>query len=178
MSQFSLSRVWTLALCLLLSGLLLDVGTGAAQEIGLVPWLGGPTPPLILKDLNGQSYDLMQARGKAVVIHFWATWCPPCQEELPAIQQFRDLFRDRPVEIVTVNVAEGEKRVQRFAAEVSLKLPVLLDRNAEAQHAWKVRGLPATFVLDAQGAIRYWYLGELDWSQPALVRTIESILPR
>jgi thiol-disulfide isomerase/thioredoxin len=172
-------RWWLPGLPLLLVAVLLaTLPASAGETVDLVAWTGGPTPPLRLKGLDGQSYDLTQQRGKALVINFWATWCPPCREELPTLARLRETLRDLPIEIVTVNVAEGENRVKQFVANMSLQLPVLLDRNAEAQHDWKVRGLPATFVLDPDGAIRYWYLGELDWSQPNIQHTVESVIPR
>ncbi len=178
MSRFGSHAVSRLALGVALSVVFMAALAGAAEDVDLVAWPGGPTPPLVLKDLDGRPYDLAQARGKAVLINFWATWCPPCRDELPTLQQLRESLRGRPLDIVTVNVAEGESRVKRFAAELPLSLPVLLDRDAEAQHAWKVRGLPATFIVDAAGTIRYWYLGELDWAQPKVRHTIESVLPQ
>jgi thiol-disulfide isomerase/thioredoxin len=121
---------------------------------------------------------LTEYRGAVLVVNFWATWCTPCRNELPSLEQLRDAFRGRPFAVLTVNVGDGESRVKRFLAEVPLRLPVLLDRNGEAQRAWRVRGLPATFVLDPEGAIRHWYIGELDWAQPEVLRAIESLLPR
>jgi thiol-disulfide isomerase/thioredoxin len=112
-----------------------------------------------------------------VVVNFWATWCAPCRDELPSLERLRDGLRGRPVEVLAVNVAEGESRVKRYLTEVPLRLPVLLDRNGDAQRAWKIRGLPATFLLGPDGSIRSWYLGELDWAQPTILRTVESLLP-
>jgi len=83
-------------------------------------------------------------------VNFWVTWCAPCREELPSLERLRDALRGRPFEVLAVNVAEGESRVKRFLADVPLRLPVLLDRNGEAQRAWRVRGLPATFLLDPE----------------------------
>jgi thiol-disulfide isomerase/thioredoxin len=150
--------------------------SGATQEVQLPGWTGGPTQPLALKDLDGQLHDLADYRGKVVVVNFWATWCAPCREELPSLERLRDAMRGRPFEALAVNVAEGESRVKRFLAEVPLRLPVLLDTEGDTQRAWKVRGIPATFLLDAQGSIRYWYLGEADWAEPAILRTVESLL--
>ena len=164
---------------LVVLGLLLGaVGlTGATQEAELVAWTGGPTPPLVLQDVDGRPHDLIEYRGKAVVVNFWATWCAPCRNELPSLERLRDVLRGRPLEVLTINVAEGEPRVKRFRNEFPLRLPILLDPNGEAQRAWSVRGLPATFVLDGAGAIRSWSLGELDWAQPKILRTIEALLP-
>jgi thiol-disulfide isomerase/thioredoxin len=150
--------------------------SGAAQEVRLPAWTGGTTQALALKDLTGRLHDLADYRGKAVVVNFWATWCQPCREELPSLERLRDAMRGRQFEVLAVNVAEGEPRVKGFLAEVPLRLPVLLDRDGDTQRAWKVRGLPATFLLDREGAIRYWYLGELDWAQPDILRTVESLL--
>ena len=150
--------------------------SGATPAVRLPTWTGGPTQPLALKDLGGTLHDLAEYRGQVVVVNFWATWCQPCREELPSLERLRDAMRGRRFEVLTVNVAEGEPRVKGFLAEVPLRLPVLLDRDGDTQRAWKVRGLPATFLLDREGVIRYWYLGELDWAQPAILRTVESLV--
>jgi thiol-disulfide isomerase/thioredoxin len=164
---------------LVLLGLLLGLAgvSGAAQEAHLPVWTGGPTPPLAVTDLDGRPHALTDYRGKVVLVNFWATWCAPCREELPSLERLRDALRGRPFEVLAVNVNEGESRVRRFLAEVPLRLPVLLDRDGDAQRAWRVRGLPATFLLDAEGSIRSWYLGELDWARPEILRTVESLLP-
>jgi thiol-disulfide isomerase/thioredoxin len=151
--------------------------SGAAQEVYLPAWTGGPTPSLTLKDPDGRLHDLADYRGKVLLVNFWATWCAPCREELPSLERLGDALRGRPFEILAVNVAEGESRVRRFLTDVPLRLPILLDRDGNAQRAWGVRGLPATFLLDPEGAIRCWYLGELDWAQPQILRTVESLLP-
>ena len=163
----------------LVVGLLLGLAgaSGAAQEAELPAWTGGPTPPLAVTDLDGRHHELTDYRGKVLLVNFWATWCAPCREELPSLEQLRDALRGRPFEVLAVNVNEGDSRVKRFLAEVPLRLPVLLDRNGDAQRAWRVRGLPATFLLDPEGSIRFWYLGELDWAQPKILRTVESLLP-
>ena len=169
----------TAARLLFLSSLLLGLAgaSGAAQEVHLPAWTGGPTPSLALKDPDGRLHDLADYRGKVLLVNFWATWCAPCREELPSLERLRDALRGRPFEALAVNVAEGESRVRRFLTDVPLGLPILLDRDGNAQRAWGVRGLPATFLLDRKGSIRYWYLGELDWAQPKILRTVESLLP-
>jgi thiol-disulfide isomerase/thioredoxin len=168
------STRFLILLCFLLG---LAGASGVAQEVDLPAWRGGPTQLLALKDLDGRPHDLADYRGKVVVVNFWATWCAPCRDELPSLERLRDALRSRPFEVLAVNVAEGEPRVKRFLAEVPFRLPVLLDRDGDTQRAWKVRGLPATFLLDREGSIRFWYLGELDWAQPKILRTVEALLP-
>jgi thiol-disulfide isomerase/thioredoxin len=163
---------------LILASLLLGPAgvSGADREAPLISWTGGPTPALALADMDGRVHNLAEYRGKVLVVNFWATWCAPCRDELPSLERLRETLRGGPFEVFAVNVNENESRVKRFLAEVPLRLPVLLDRNGDTQRAWRVRGLPATFLLDAEGLIRYWYLGELDWTQPNVVHTVESLL--
>jgi thiol-disulfide isomerase/thioredoxin len=167
---------WRLSLLGALLALALSAGAVLAGE--LPEWTGGPTPPLALADLDGRPHDLARYRGRAVLVNFWATWCPPCRDELPSLERLAARLADRPFAALLVNVAEGEGRVRRFLAEHPLTLPVLLDRRGQAQRDWRLRGLPASFLLDAEGRIRRWQMGELDWAAPAVVRTVESLLPR
>jgi cytochrome c biogenesis protein CcmG, thiol:disulfide interchange protein DsbE len=162
----------------LLAGLiLLGPATGAAQQV-LSPWSGGPTPALKLKDLEGREHALAAYRGKVVLVNFWATWCEPCKEEMPSIERLRRSLEGRPFAVLAVNLAEPDGRVQAFLRQVPLGFPVLMDRDAAAAKAWKARMLPATFIVGADGRVRYSYIGELDWSREPVRRQIAELLPR
>jgi cytochrome c biogenesis protein CcmG/thiol:disulfide interchange protein DsbE len=150
----------------------------AAADRSLKSWPGGETPELRLQDLDGRARDLARYRGKVVLINFWATWCEPCRDELPSLQRLREALRDRPFEVLAVDVGEGEARIRTFLEKTPVGFPVLLDRDSIAMKAWNVRGLPSSFVVDADGAIRYSFLGELDWAQEHIVATVRSLLPR
>jgi peroxiredoxin len=143
----------------------------------LRPWEGGPTPPLALKTPSGRMLDLATLRGKVVLVNFWATWCAPCVEEMPALARLRDRFAPRGFEVIAVNQGEMPERVQEFMGRAGLDLPVLMDRNKEASRAWKVRALPTTFVVDPQGRIRLFAEGEVDTGGP-LEEAIAALLPR
>ncbi len=162
----------------LLAGLiLLGPIAGAAQE-ALKPWPGGPTPALKLKDLDGREHALDAYRGKVVLVNFWATWCEPCKEEMPSIERLRRSLEGRPFAVLAVNLAEPDARVQAFLRQVPLGFPVLMDRDAAAAKAWKARMLPATFIVGADGRVRYSYIGELDWSREPVSKQITALLPR
>lgn len=148
---------------------------GAAEL--LRPWTGGATPPLVLKTPAGAVVDLAKLRGKAVLVNFWATWCAPCVEEMPALELLRDRLASRGFEVVAVNQGEMPDRVSAFMGRMGLDLPILMDRDSEAGRAWKVRALPTTFVVDAGGRIRLYAEGELDTGQ-ALEAAILPLLPR
>lgn len=164
------------ALALLAALLLLGSGALAAQQ-ALKPWPGGPTPALKLKDLEGREHALESYRGKVVLVNFWATWCAPCLEEMPSIERLRKSLEGRPFAVLAVNLAEPDARVQAFLARMPLGFPVLMDRDAAAAKAWKARMLPATFIVGADGRVRYSHIGELDWSREPVRKQIAGLLP-
>jgi len=112
-----------------------------------------------------------------VLINFWATWCEPCRDEMPSIERLRKSLDGRPFEVLAVNLAEPESRIRSFLERVPVKFTVLLDRDTAVAKAWKARILPATYVIGADGRIRYAYVGELDWSQESVRRAIAGLLP-
>lgn len=104
-------------------------------------------PTLALSDLSGRPVDLAEQRGRIVFVHFFATWCEPCREELPALQRLaeRSIASAR---VIAVSVGEPELRVRRFVDAVPMTFPILLDPDRAAARAWRVSDLPTTFVLD------------------------------
>lgn len=148
----------------------------AGQELRV--WSGGEAPPLELQDLAGNAHRLESYRGQVVLVNFWATWCEPCREEMPSLERLRQSLQGRPFTVLAVNLAEPPSRIRAFLEKMPLGFPVLLDRDTAAAKAWKARILPASYVVDAHGRIRYTYAGELDWSQESVRRTIAALLPR
>ena len=157
----------------LFSGLL---ATGAgAQE--LRPWTGGATPPLALGDLDGKLHRLEAYRGKVVLVNFWATWCEPCRDEMPSIGKLRESLAGRRFTVLAVNLGESEARVRRFLEAMPVAFPVLLDRDTASAKAWGARILPASFLVGADGRIRYSVLGEIDWGGDKARRAVLELLP-
>jgi thiol-disulfide isomerase/thioredoxin len=147
-----------------------------AAEGELKPWKGKATPGLVRSDLAGKSVDLKELRGRVVVVNFWATWCEPCREEMPSLERLKAKFAAAPLEVLTVNYGEFPEKIAPFLAKEKIALPVLLDTQKEAAAAWKVGGLPMTFIVDAKGRVRHWVFGERDWSGPDTVKVIEKLL--
>jgi thiol-disulfide isomerase/thioredoxin len=158
-----------------LAALLFAWPAGSAEPFK--PWKGGATPPLALKSLGGEPVDLAGLRGKVVLVNFWATWCAPCVEEMPALARLRDRLAPRGFEVVAVNQGEMPQRVNAFVVRTGLDLPILMDRDKEAARAWRVRALPTTFVVDASGRIRFHAEGEID-AGSALEELVRPLLPR
>lgn len=140
------------------------------------PW-SGVTPPLALKDIDGKARDLNDYRGKVVIVNFMATWCGPCVEEMPSLQKLRERFRGKGLEVIAVNTGESESKASKFAQDLRIKFPVLVDQESDAKDAWKVMGIPATFIVGTDGKIAYRILGEVDWLDEEPVALVESLLP-
>lgn len=144
----------------------------------LQPWTGtNPPPPIELRTLDGQPFQLAQLRGKVVLVNFWATWCEPCVEEMPSMQQLRARLAGKPFEIIAVNNQEGEARIRGFLKKVPIDFPIVRDTDGGVTRAWKARIFPSSYIVDAEGKIRYVMAGAIDWSGRETVRTIESLLP-
>jgi thiol-disulfide isomerase/thioredoxin len=105
-------------------------------------------PDFSLHDLSGKSVPLKAFKGRTVLVHFFATWCEPCREELPALSRF--LGRASPnVSVIAISVAEVDPRVRRFFERMPVDFPVLLDRDRAVAKSWNISALPTTYVLDA-----------------------------
>ena len=150
--------------------------TGAAAEPPIKPWGDKPTPPLATTWLDGGPVDLKDLRGRVVLVNFWATWCEPCKEELPALVKLKEQLAGRPFELVTVNYGEFPDKIHQYLARSGMKLPVLLDTQNEVSRQWKVGGLPMTFLVDAQGRVRYYVFGEREWNKGEPRQLVEKLL--
>jgi len=125
-----------------------------------------PISDFELEDLNGESYKLSELKGKIVFLNFWATWCPPCREEMPHMQEFYEKYKDRGVVLLAVSPASvenrgssdsaaAEKKVREFIEEDGYTFPVLLDKDDAVWSVYMQRGIPANYVIDAEGTVRY-----------------------
>ena len=133
-------------------------------------------PALELPDLGGTTRSLVDWRGQVVLVNFWATWCPPCLEEMPSLQRLAERLRGQPFAVVAVNVAEMERRVAHRAQQMGLDFPVLLDADGAAFKAWGGKGLPTTVLIDRDGRVRYLGLGPLEWDGVEAATAVESLL--
>jgi thiol-disulfide isomerase/thioredoxin len=152
----------------LLSVLFLLAGSwqGIASENlpkGILKLDGGDAPRLVLEDMDGNPWDIDQARGRWVFVHFWASWCGPCREEMPTIQAIYPQFEPTELEIVLINTAESEDTVFGFLAAVAPDIEPLMDSDGLVTERWQPRGLPSTYFVDPDGKLRYLALGGRPW---------------
>lgn len=153
----------------------------ASESLSLRPWIE-PSPEVPqrtfnLDDLRGASRDLQDFKGNVVLLHFFATWCEPCIREITSLQKLTDIVRDKPLKIVAIDVAEVDLRVRAFFEKLPVNFPVLLDRDRAVTKAWQVSALPSTVVLAPDLTPRLFLEGDLDWSRPDVLTTIETLYP-
>ena len=129
-----------------------------------MPWTESATPPLSLNDVAGRRHTLADYRGSVVLVNFWATWCEPCREEMVTMRKLQERLGGRPFVTLLVNYGESRMRVGEFVKRESIDFPALLDPNHDAPRAWRVRVLPSSFLVDADGRLRYTVIGEIDWT--------------
>lgn len=162
---------------LVLAGAL--AGTVGATEAAsrVLPWTG-PTPALDLADLAGKPHTLADYRGRVVLVNFWATWCEPCLDEMPSIRKLQQQLAGEPFTVLAVNYGESAARIESFLPRVGVDFPVLLDRGQKVARAWRVRILPASFLVGPDGRLHYHVIGEIDWTSDEAVAAVRGLMER
>jgi len=136
-----------------------------------------PAPALKLKDIDGATHDLAKLRGKVVLINFWATWCPPCRREMPSMERLSQALKGEAFAVLAVDVGEDADTIHAFTSQLdtALNFPILLDGTSRAMQAWKVAGLPTTFLVDKRGRIVASAIGGREFDHPDMVKAIRDV---
>jgi thiol-disulfide isomerase/thioredoxin len=170
-------RLFPFAACVLAACTAGAASSAAAADTGaLKPWPAKQkTPALRLSGLDGKDWDLASLRGKVVVVNFWASWCGPCVDELPVLNQ---LARKDParVAVVGANFKEPLDSIERFAGAHPFAYPVLRDRSGEMFKVWTAGVMPTTILVDRQGRARWRSVGEIQAGDPGLQAAIDALL--
>jgi peroxiredoxin len=137
-------------------------GRNAQPALPPVGELNRPAPDFILPGLDGQDVRLSDYRGKVVLVNFWGTWCEPCKEETPALQQVYEKLGDEGLVIIGIdlqsqerNGAEGIEDVRSFTERYGVTYPIALDVKGEAARAFQIYPIPTSYFIDPSGTIRY-----------------------
>ncbi len=130
-----------------------------------------------LPDLAGNTHKLSDFKGKVIFLNFWATWCKPCEEEMPSMQVLSDNLSSFPFVIVAVSIDnDSPENVEKFVKKYGLTFPVLHDRRGKVKEIFKTTGVPETFIIDHNGVIAEKVMGPRDWSEPSATRLLMELV--
>ena len=138
--------------------------------------VGLTAPDLSLTDKSGKTWTLSSLKGKVVFLNFWATWCPPCREEMPSMQRLYEQMPGDKFEILAVLENDKPERADAFAAELGLTFPILYDEAKTAWPRYGLTGLPETFIIDKNGYIREKFIGPAQWDSPQVFQKMMSYI--
>ena len=176
--QWGMTLLWTTPVLFLILALLYGVLTRPPTDSDhSAPRLGQPLADFTLPDLQGRLVQLAALRGKVVFINVWATWCPPCIEEMPTMQRLYERLHNRGLEILAISIdALGAQVVAPFMQKYQLTFPALLDSQDRMAHLYHTKGVPESFIVDKQGLLVDKVIGPRDWSHPQIIAMFERLL--
>lgn len=136
----------------------------------------GELKDFTLNDLSGQKVNFKQlvSSKKAVLLNFWATWCPPCREEIPGLVSLQKKYEAEGFTVLGVSIGESHKKVSNFAKKMGMNYPVLLDSDQKVGESYQIVGIPTSYLYDSTGAL----VGEYHAYTPELVADIQKTLSR
>jgi len=137
-----------------------------------------PAPDFTLKDMDDESYSFADYRGKVVLLNFWATWCPPCRREMPSMERLHQMLDSDVFKVIAINQMESPDHVFAYTGQLAVDptFPILFDSDSSIANAYKVKGLPTTYLIDKQGMIRYRAIGGREFDHPDVVKLIKQLI--
>jgi cytochrome c biogenesis protein CcmG/thiol:disulfide interchange protein DsbE len=152
------------------------LGSGLERDraIAASPLIGQPAPTFELAGLNGPPVDLSDLRGQVVVMNFWASWCAECRIEQDALDRTWQRFQDSGVVVLGVNFQDQTEDARRYLAEAGTEYPAVRDAESSVSLAYGLRGVPETFLVDAQGVVVERFIGPVD--EQVLEDRIQTLL--
>jgi thiol-disulfide isomerase/thioredoxin len=147
----------------------------SALKIARVP-AATVAAPFDLKSLDGTSVQLADMKGKVVIVNFWATWCGPCKEEMPAFERLRQKLDPERFGLLTVTTDLQRDGIKQFLENLHVQLPVLFDEHQDVSQAYLVRALPTTVLIDRQGHLVGRAVGPREWDAPDAVQLFQGMM--
>ncbi len=149
----------------------------SSKEAPQPPVEGNRAPDFTVRDLDGRETRLSELKGKVALVNFWATWCPPCREEVPSMVALNKLMAGRPFRMLAISIDEGGKQaVEDFLSQSGNKLPAYLDTSGAIGKMYGITGVPETFVIDRNGVIIKKIIGPLEWNAPEVVKFLNDAM--
>ena len=149
---------------------------GLLKSIGLIKPVINRAPEFSLRELNGNVASLSGYRGKMVLLNFWATWCGPCRDEMPSMEQLSRNFGGQGLTVVAINQRENAALVARFMKTHNLNFSTLLDADGRVAASYRVYGIPVSYVIDSDGRAIGMKSGSMDWASPRVVDMFRELV--
>lgn len=157
----------------LLAGLALVVGNSLRERVVVV---GDKAPKFALRTDRGRDVSTSDFGGKVLVVNFWATWCPPCVEEMPSLQAMSQQLGPKGVVVLGVSVDKNDAAYKRFLSQARVTFETSRDPEANISADYGTFKYPETYIIDREGRVRQKIIGPQDWTSPDVIRSIESLL--
>jgi len=139
--------------------------------------VGDPAPNFILRGLDGKMVSLSDHRGHVVLVNIWATWCPPCVDEMPSMEKLYQELKGENFEILAISIdALGEKAVAPFMKKYNLSFPALMDPDGTVKTLFQTTGVPESFIINQEGILIEKVIGPKDWATPPVVSFFRDLL--
>jgi peroxiredoxin len=137
---------------------------------------GDPAPAFDLPRLDGGRIALRDLRGGVALVNFWATWCKPCEDEMPAMQRLYETLAPEGFEMVAISVDESAEDVEAFRERLGVGFPILLDPDQSVSRRYQTTGFPESLLVDRDGRIIERYVGPREWDHPDYVARVRRLL--
>ncbi|HYG98438.1 MAG TPA: TlpA disulfide reductase family protein [Terriglobales bacterium] len=137
------------------------------------PRIGSEAPDFTVTD-NNRTVTLSQFKGKPVVLNFWATWCPPCVEEMPSLVQLQERTRDK-VTVIAVSLDVDDSAFQRFLKDHKLNMVTVRDADQKSNSLYGTYKFPETYIIDSKGIIRRKFVGPVNWNDPQIEQYLRDL---
>ena len=138
------------------------------------PHIGSNAPDFTVQD-SDRKITLSELRGKVVVLNFWATWCPPCVEELPSLVNLQQRMRNKGITVLAVSVDQDESLYRRFVQDHNVNLLTVRDANQKSNNLYGTFKFPETYIIDRNGVMRRKFIGPVDWATPEVVDFLSKL---
>jgi len=133
-------------------------------------------PGFALYDMNNELIKWADYKGKVTLVNFWATWCPPCVEEVPSLNSLAARYSGQEFEVVSIDFRETPQQLREFTEQIPVDFPVLFDLDGKVSMDWKVFSFPSSFIIDRQGYIRYSANRAIDWDTGSVWQVVNALL--
>jgi peroxiredoxin len=157
-----------------ISAILMLLMSGACSRGSRPPQIGSNAPDFTVQDSKGK-VTLSQLKGQVVVLNFWATWCPPCVEEVPSLVQMQRMMKAKGVTVLAVSVDVDDNAYRSFIRNHNVDLLTIRDPSQKSNDLYGTFKFPETYVIDRDGVMRRKFIGAVDWTEPDVIEFLGKI---